>query len=44
MTKPDLNRIKKSERLLSEEIDGMVQTAVDTAERVLAKPGYHSAI
>ena len=44
VTKPDLNRIKKSERLLSEEIDGMVQTAVDTAERVLAKPGYHSAI
>ncbi len=37
VTKPDLSRIKKSETLLSEQIDEMVKTAVDTAERVLIK-------
>ncbi len=37
VTKPDLSRIKKSEILLSEQIDEMVKAAVDTAERVLIK-------
>jgi tRNA uracil 4-sulfurtransferase len=37
VTKPELDRIKKSEKLLSDKIDDMVAEAVSTAERVLAK-------
>jgi thiamine biosynthesis protein ThiI len=34
VTKPNLNMIKKSERNLEEKIEEMLQTAVDTAERI----------
>ena len=35
VTKPNLNVIRGSEKALEEKIDGMVKTAIDTAERIL---------
>jgi len=38
VTKPDLERIKKSERKLDEKIDELYQQALDTVEVILCKP------
>jgi thiamine biosynthesis protein ThiI len=35
VTKPQLARIKKSERNLAEKIDELMQTAIDTTETIL---------
>jgi thiamine biosynthesis protein ThiI len=37
VTKPTLKHIKRSETLLSEKIDEMVQTAIDTVETIWVK-------
>ena len=34
VTKPNLNRIEHSERKLTDVIDGMIKTAVETAETI----------
>ena len=39
VTKPKVDRIRKSELKLSEKIDELYRTAVDTAETILVKNG-----
>ena len=39
MTKPNIERIEKSELNLAEKIDEMMQTAIDTAEIIEVKQG-----
>lgn len=34
VTKPNLNAIKRSEQKLSEKIDELIQTAIDTTEKI----------
>ena len=38
VTKPEPKRIRKSEEKLSEKIDALVDTALETQERVLVEP------
>jgi thiamine biosynthesis protein ThiI len=37
VTKPNLERIEKSERNLDEKIDELMQTAIDTVETIMVK-------
>ncbi len=37
VTKPDLERIEKSERNLDEKIDELMQTAINTVETIMVK-------